>query len=150
MPDVPSPEDSPVREMPRRVDESIFDHLETRIAAGRRFDELDGTPGSPTSAIWVRISDHLAPSAATLAIFGDLVAGGTIHPLGRPTFGRSLDNTIRVATLVPTEWVLVEIEMHTLARGFAQGVGFLWSRDGALLGTASQSMSSRLAEPPST
>lgn len=47
MPDVPRPEDSPERVMFRRIDSSIFDHIETRIAHGRRFDELDGTPGSP-------------------------------------------------------------------------------------------------------
>jgi len=149
MPDVPAPEASPPRMMPRRVDESIFDHLETRIASGRPVDELDGSPGSPVSALWVRLSDHLTTSAATLAIFGDLVAGGTIQPLGRRMMGRSLDNTIRVATLVPTEWVLVEIHMHAFAGGFAQGTGFLWSRDGTLLATASQSMSPKIIEPPS-
>ncbi len=149
MPDVRGPEESPPRVMPRRVDENVFDHLETRIARGRPFDELDGTPGSPVSALWVRMSDHLTPSAATLAIFGDFVAGGTIHPLGRHTVGRSLDNTLRVATLLPTDWVLVEIHMHALAGGFAQGTGYLWSRDGTLLGTASQSMSSKFVEPRS-
>jgi acyl-CoA thioesterase len=61
--------------------------------------------------------------------------------------GRSLDNTIRVAKLVPTEWVLVEIHMHALAAGFAQGTGYLWSSDGTLLGTASQSMSSKYWDP---
>ncbi|MGH3731896.1 MAG: hypothetical protein ACRDVC_00715 [Acidimicrobiales bacterium] len=62
--------------------------------------------------------------------------------------GRSLDNTIRVATLAPTEWVLVEIHMHSLVGGFAHGTGYLWSRDGTLLGTASQSMSSKFWDPP--
>src|ERR1700722_4985202 len=43
MPEVPTPEESPERVMSRRMDNSIFDHIETRIARGRRFDELDGT-----------------------------------------------------------------------------------------------------------
>ena len=150
MPDVPPPEDCPERVMPRNFDRSIFDHVETRIAIGRPFDQLDATPGSPISALWARVPSHLDPSAATLAIFGDLVAGGVSQPLGRNTFGQSLDNTIRVASLEPTEWVLVEIHMHALAGGFAQGIGYLWSRAGTLLGTASQSMSSRLWDPPST
>jgi acyl-CoA thioesterase-2 len=144
MPDVPAPEDCPIRVMPRIFEASIFDHVETRIAIGRPFDQLDGAPGPPVSALWARMPSHLDPSAATLAIFGDLVAGGVSQPMGQNTFGQSLDNTIRVATLEPTEWVLVEIHMHALVGGFAQGTGYLWSRDGTLLGTASQSMSSRL------
>lgn len=148
MPDVPAPEDCPPRVIARRLDNSIFNHVETRIAIGRPFDELDATLGPPVSAIWARVPSHLEPSAATLAIFGDLVAGGATQPLGRNTMGRSLDNTIRVATLEPTEWVLCEIHMHALAGGFAQGTGYLWSRAGTLLGTASQSMSSKFWEPP--
>jgi acyl-CoA thioesterase len=150
MPNVPRPEECTQRVMPHRIDSSIFDHLETRIASGRRYEDLDGTPGSPVSALWARVPSHLEPSAATLAIFGDLVAGGSTQPLGRSTMGRSLDNTIRVATLVPTEWVLVEIHMHALAGGFSQGTGFLWSEDGTLLGTASQSMSSKYWDPPAS
>jgi acyl-CoA thioesterase II len=148
MPDVPAPEDCRKRQMPSRYDNSIFNYVETRIALGRSFDELDGTSGSPISALWVRVPSHLEPSAATLAIFGDFVAGGASQPLGQNTMGRSLDNTIRIATLVPTEWVLVETHMHALSGGFAQGTGYLWSRDGVLLGTASQSMSSKFWDPP--
>ncbi|HVB51009.1 MAG TPA: acyl-CoA thioesterase [Acidimicrobiales bacterium] len=143
MPEVPAPEDCPPREMPRRLDNSIFNHVETRIALGRSIDDNITTPGSPVSALWARVPNHLEPSAATLAIFGDFVSGGVSHPLGRPTMGRSLDNTIRVATLEPTEWVLCEIHIHALSGGFSQGTGFLWSRTGTLLGTASQSMSSK-------
>jgi acyl-CoA thioesterase len=149
MPTVPPPEECPLRVMPRIFEASIFDHVETRIAIGRAFDQLDGTPGDPVSALWARMPSHLDPSAATLAIFGDLVAGGVSQPLGRNAFGQSLDNTIRVANLEPTEWVLVEIHMHALAGGFSQGTAYLWSQTGALLGTASQSTSSRLWDPPS-
>jgi acyl-CoA thioesterase len=148
MPDVPAPEDCRERLMPQRFDNSIFSHVETRIALGRSFEEIDGTNASPVSALWARVPSHLEPSAATLAIFGDFVAGGASQPLGRHTMGRSLDNTIRIATLAPTEWVLVEIHMHALAGGFSQGTAYLWSRDGVLLGTASQSMSSMFWDPP--
>jgi acyl-CoA thioesterase II len=148
MPDVSAPEDSRIRQMPSRFENSIFTYVETRIALGRNFDELDGTSGSPISALWLRVPSHLDPSAATLAIFGDFVAGGASQPLGQNTMGRSLDNTIRVATLVPTEWVLLETHMHALSGGFSQGTGYLWSRDGTLLGTASQTMSSKFWDPP--
>jgi acyl-CoA thioesterase-2 len=148
MPEVPPPEECPRRVAPRVLEATLFDHLETRIAIGRTFDQLDGTPGPSVSALWSRMPSHLDPSAASLAIFGDLVAGGVSQPMGRNTFGQSLDNTIRVATLEPTEWVLVEMHMHALVGGFAQGTAYLWSRTGTLLGTASQSMSSRLWVQP--
>jgi acyl-CoA thioesterase-2 len=144
MPEVPAPEDCPARVLPKRFAASIFNHLETRIAIGRPFTEIDGTPGSPISALWSRVPGYFDTSAATLAIFGDYVAGGVTQPLGRNTMGRSLDNTIRVATLEPTEWVLCEIHMHALAGGFAQGTAFLWSRSGTLLATASQSIAAKL------
>ncbi len=144
MPEVPSPEECPPRVMPRRFDNSIFNHVETRLALGRSFADIDGTPGSPVTAIWARVPGHFDPSAATLAIFGDYVSGCVTLPLGRNTMGRSLDNTIRVATLEPTEWVLCEIHMHSLAGGFAQGTAFLWSPSGTLLATASQSIAAKL------
>ncbi len=147
MPAVPPPEECPVRVLPQRFRNSIFDHLETRVALGRSVVELDGTSGAPSSALWARLTADVELSAATLAIFGDLVAGGASQPLGRHTMGRSLDNTLRVAHVVPTSWVLCEISMHALTGGFAQGTGLLWSRDGVLLGTASQSMSSKYWDP---
>jgi acyl-CoA thioesterase II len=146
MPTVADPDDCPPRVIPQVYGASIFEHVDSRIAMGRTFDELDGTPGSPVSAIWARVPGHFEPSAATLAIFGDYVSGGAAQPLGRRTWGRSLDNTIRIATLEPTEWVLCEIHMHALSGGFGHGTAFLWSQRGTLLATASQSIAARLSD----
>ncbi len=140
MPRVASPEECPPRIIPEHFNRSIFNHLETRIALGRSFTEAHDTPGSPISALWSRVPGHFDPSAATLAIFGDYVAGGVSQPLGYPVMGRSLDNSLRVASLEPTEWVLTEIHMHALSGGFAQGTAFMWSQSGTLLATASQSI----------
>lgn len=148
MPDVPAPEDCPPRILPRELGESIFGHIDTRVALGRTYDQFDGTPGSPNSALWARIPSHLDPSAATLAIFGDYVSGGAANPLGKRTMGRSLDNTIRVASLESTEWILCDIQMHALAGGFSQGVAFLWSESGTLLGVASQSIATKIWDGP--
>jgi len=147
MPVVPEPDDCPPRRLPFGLGESIFEHVDSRVALGRTFEELDGTLGSPVSAIWARVPGHFEPSAATLAIFGDYVSGGATQPLGQRALGHSLDNTIRVARLEPTEWVLCEIHMHALAGGFAQGTAFLWSQTGTLLATASQSIASKIWEP---
>jgi acyl-CoA thioesterase len=126
------------------VRNSIFEHVKTRVAKGRTFDEIDGTPGSADTALWARMPGHVEPSAATLAIFGDYVSGGVANPVGRRVMGRSLDNTIRVVQLEATEWVLIDIRMHALVGGYAQGTAFLWSETGTLLAIASQSLTIKL------
>lgn len=50
-----------------------------------------------------------------------------------------LDNTLRVARLVPTEWVLLDIRVYAIVNGFGHGVVHLWAHDGTLLESASQS-----------
>jgi acyl-CoA thioesterase-2 len=146
-PVVPPPDECPPRLLPDFPTTSIFDRIDVRLAKGRSFEELsagNGGPGDPDSALWARIPGHLEPSAATLAIIGDYVTGGLSQPLGRRVMSRSLDNTIRVVRLEPTEWVLCDIRIQALVGGFGQGVAYLWSQEGTLLATASQSMSVRL------
>ena len=85
-------------------------------------------------------------SAATLAILGDYVPFGIGQALGEMAGGSSLDNTLRVGRLVPTEWVLLDIRVDLIANGFGHGVVHLWAEDGTLLATASQSTIVRLLE----
>jgi acyl-CoA thioesterase-2 len=146
-PEVPPPDQCPPRRIPDFNRTSIFDRIEVRLARGRTFEEIDAGllgPGDPDSALWARVPGHLEPSAATLAIIGDYVSGGVSQPLGRRTMSRSLDNTLRMVRVVPTEWVLCDIRILALVGGYGQGVAHLWSQDGELLATASQSMSVRL------
>ncbi len=77
---------------------------------------------------------HLEPSAATLAIIGDYVTGGVSQPLGRRVMSRSLDNTVRIVHLEPTEWVLCDIRIQALVDGYGQGVAYLWSQTGIAAG----------------
>ncbi len=142
-PAVPPPDRCLPRQLPPQFANTILDAVEVRMARGRDLAELDGTPGPPDSAIWVRVPGHGSPTAGTLAIFGDFVPGGTSQPLGRRTMGRSLDNTLRVVRLVPTEWVLCDIRLHAIYDDYAHGTAFLWSTDGVLLGMASQSLNVR-------
>jgi acyl-CoA thioesterase len=143
-PAVLPPDECPPRFVPEMFRNTILDKIEVRIAKGMLLEEMTGEPGGPDSALWARVPGHLTPSAATLAIFGDYVSGGASEPLGRRSMGRSLDNTLRMARLTPTEWVLCDIRIHALINGYAQGVAFLWSEDGELLATASQSFVVRL------
>ena len=79
------------------------------------------------------------PDAADLALVGDTVPAAFASATGKPVTGNSLDNTIRVGTLVWTEWVLVDVQVHALVDGYGHGIAHLWAEDGTLLGTASQS-----------
>jgi acyl-CoA thioesterase II len=143
-PVVPPPDECPLQEIPSFFADSVLTRVEHRVARGRLFSELDGRAGGADSAFWARVPGHLEPSAATLAVIGDYVSGGVSQPLGVRTMGRSLDNTLRVVRLVPTTWVLCDIQMHALANGFGHGLAHLWAEDGTLLATASQSISVRL------
>jgi acyl-CoA thioesterase len=146
-PEVPPPDECPPRRLPGFTSTSIFDRIDVRLAKGRTFEELStGTnvPGEAASALWARVPGHLEPSAATLAILGDYVTGGVSQPLGRRVMSRSLDNTLRMVQLEPTEWVLCDIHIEALVGGYGQGIAYLWSERGTLLATASQSMSVRL------
>jgi len=145
-PDVPPPDDCPPRRLPDFPSTSIFDRIDVRLARGRSYEELasgTATPGEATSALWARVPGHLEPSAATLAIIGDYVTGAVSQPLGRRVLSRSLDNTLRVVRLEPTEWILCDIHIEALVGGYGQGIAYLWSSSGSLLATASQSMSVR-------
>ncbi len=143
-PVVPPPDECPSRFVPEIFRNTILDKIEVRVAKGLPLEEMNGAPGGPDSALWARVPGDLSPSTAMLAIFGDYVSGGASQPLGLRTMGRSLDNTLRVAKLAPTQWVLCDVRIHALINGYAQGVAFLWSQDGELLATASQSFVVRL------
>jgi acyl-CoA thioesterase len=140
-PDVPRPDDCPPRIRMAHHEGTISDRMDMRVAIGRNPDELgDGTqPGTGNAALWVRMPEVLDMSAAALAIIGDYVPFGIGQALGRRAGGNSLDNTLRVAKRVPTDWVLADIRVHAVHDGFGHGLVHLWAEDGTLLGTASQS-----------
>lgn len=139
MPAVPAPQDCRPRTLRLADVPSVMDRIESRMADARDLDQLDGTPGNGRSALWVRIADLDEMTAATLAILGDYVPFGIGQALGRVGGGNSLDNTLRVAKLVPTDWVLLDIRIDAVANGFGQGTVLQWATDGTLLATASQS-----------
>jgi acyl-CoA thioesterase II len=138
-PGVPSPEACAPRPMMNHHSGTISERLDARLADARPFWEFPGPPGSGNAALWVRVPEMLEMSAAALAIIGDFVPFGIGQALGRRAGGNSLDNTLRVAHRVPTEWVLADVRVHAVADGFGHGLVHLWAEDGTLLGTASQS-----------
>ena len=147
-PDVPRPEDCPNRSFPVDSIESIMKRLDVRLANARDWDHVDGRPmPEGRSTLWASTPDGLdLASGAGLSILGDYVPFGIRQALGRAGGGNSLDNTLRVYQLVPTEWVMLDIRIHGIANGIGHGVVHLWSEDGTLLATASQSAIVRISD----
>ena len=140
MPDVPSPSECNPREHRLPPDGSINDRLEQRMAKGRSHSKLDGTYGDGQVVLWARVPDVIeGVDATSLAILGDFVPMGVGQAMGIYGGGNSLDNTLRVARLVPTEWVLLDIRVHAVSRGFGHGLVHMFAEDGTLMATASQS-----------
>lgn len=141
MPEVPPPSECERRELRISTDgDTLPDRLDVRLASGRGLAELPG-PGVPggRSALWAKLPKILDMSSASLAILGDYVPFGIGQALGLRAGGNSLDNTLRVGRMTPTDWVLLDIRVHQVVNGFGYGDVHLWAEDGVLLGTASQS-----------
>ena len=137
-PDVPAPETCPPRPMMNHHDGTVSSRLDARLAHARPFTDFPAEPGTGNASLWVRVPGF-DMGAAALAIIGDFVPFGIGQALGKRAGGNSLDNTLRVAHRVPTEWVLADVRVHAIADGFGHGLVHLWAEDGTLLGTASQS-----------
>lgn len=138
--DVPAPEDCDPRPLRIPGEESIMSRLDLRLAGARSWEELIGHPApGGRSALWARFPDMLEPSASALAILGDYVPFGIGQALGAFAGGNSLDNTLRVVRIVPTDWVLLDIQVDGIANGFGHGTVHLYAQDGTLMATASQS-----------
>jgi acyl-CoA thioesterase len=131
LPSVPPPAECP----PREPIHPGIDSFATRI--DQRWALRDPRRGH--CAVWTHLPDLLEVSAPALAVLGDYVPLGLGQTLELPITSNSLDNTIRVAQLVPTEWVLVDVHIDVVSRGFGHGFVYLWAEDGTLLATASQS-----------
>ena len=131
MPVVPPPEGCPVRESRWKTRDSIIARLDQRWALQ--------DPAVARYAIWTRMPELLAVSAPALAVLGDYVPLGLSEALTTEVTSNSLDNTLRVGRVVPTDWVLVDVHVDLVAHGFGHGTVHRWAEDGTLLATASQS-----------
>ncbi len=137
-----APDECPVRPHNSDWSGTINDRLDQRLVKGRAFEGLDGSePGDGQTLLWARLPDVIAGvDATTLAILGDFVPMGIGQALGDRAGGNSLDNTLRVCRIVPTDWVLMDIRVHAVERGFGHGLVHMFAEDGTLLATASQSV----------
>ncbi|MEN3975030.1 acyl-CoA thioesterase [Emcibacter sp. SYSU 3D8] len=143
-PDVARPDDcDPVPRWSKR--EGFIDsRVELRVARGRWGMHDDGTPGDGRAVLWARIPEGVEMTAPMLAVIADKMPAGFSGALGHRVGGNSLDNTIRIHQIRPTEWVLCDIQVHAVHAGYGHGRMHLWSDDGVLLATASQSAIMRI------
>jgi acyl-CoA thioesterase II len=147
-PDVPGPHDAPCRPLVPPPTESVVHHYEVRFADGRTTDQLDGTRGPGRSAVWCRLpAGRSSVGAGDVALVGDLVVLGLSDAIGVPSTANSLDNTIRIVESAESEWVLVDIKVDAVARGYAHAGAALWTEHGTLLGLASQTLVLRPTKP---
>lgn len=98
-------------------------------------------PGPGRVCMWVRRRDGAPVTPATVAFMADMVPLSVAHGCGVVAGGISLDNTIRLGAFRDTEWVLVDLRAHLAVGDYGHGAAHVWSRDGELLATASQSAS---------
>ena len=145
-PKVAPPEECDIVELPPEYAPNIHNQVDKRLVHGK-FGFFDfGEPSDDGRLIfWCRIPGA-DTSAAALAIMADLMPSAVGNVLNRRAGGNSLDNTVRIVSLEPSEWVLCDVRMHALARGFGHGRTLLWSQSGNLLATASQSVIVRIHE----
>ena len=95
-----------------------------------------------------KLRERFPIDSAMLAILADFVPSGVGNALGRNAGGNSLDNTLRIRRITPTEWVLCDIRIVGVHGGFAHGAMHLFAQSGDLMATASQSLIVRVRESP--
>ena len=146
-PEVADPDDCEPRRL-MRPDPGVIERWDPRVASGRQFDLLDGSPGVGRTASWYRVMGGPRPlTAGDLDVVADLAMFALSDAVGERVTGNSLDNTVRVVDLSPTEWILLDTSVDAISDGFGTLVSRLWSLDRTLLGTASQSIIVRGVTP---
>ncbi|MEZ5166440.1 MAG: thioesterase family protein [Acidimicrobiales bacterium] len=122
--------------------ESLGQYLDQLLAPAPPGQEREGPTGHGEGRVclWVKPPDAFEPSATTLAVLGDWVPMGIGMASNRMLSSNSLDNTIRVLDVHPTDWYLLEIEAAGIRHGFGHGQVRIWGDDGRLQAIASQSV----------
>lgn len=130
-PTVPPPEECPPRGPTSETGSSFTDQANIRLAGQE--------PGQRTVRYWARLPESLASTAPGLIALADLLPSGMRVSLDSAFRGSSLDHTVRLASLVTSEWVLMNIEAATIQNSIGHGAIQLYAQTGELLAIGSQS-----------
>ncbi len=129
MPEVPPPADCERYEPEWGHQGDLMSRIERRTVEDNDADH----PGH--ARMWMRATSGEPMTAGLLAIFADFLPGAI--PITRGS--SSLDNTLRIGRTQPAEWCLLDARIQGLGRGFFHGEMSIFSDQGTLLATASQS-----------
>lgn len=110
---------------------------EARDASGSGVMPVVGA-GDTWPRRWVRYDGCAISRPALMAMVADVVPGPLMQAVGELGTGTSLDNTIRVGSAPDSEWLLADVVAEHVSDGFGHGSVHLWTPDGALAGTGSQ------------
>jgi acyl-CoA thioesterase len=149
MPPVLAPAECRPRE--RHYEEESLGQYMDQLLAKAPPDQAAGGPtghGAGRVCMWAKPPEAFEPSAITLAVLGDWVPMGIGMTSGEALSSNSLDNTLRVLDVHPTEWYLLEIEAAGIRHGFGHGQIRIWGDDGRLQAIASQSVVTRRRKAP--
>ena len=149
-PIVPRPEACTSRPLWPAQDATLMSRLDVRTAQADQ-PLHTGTPSADgRMVLWMRSKEGARVDASLLAVFADFVPSGLASAFGRPGGGNSLDNGLRIARIVPTEWVLCDVRISVASRGFGHGAIHMFAEDGTMLASGSQSAILRFMEPSRT
>jgi len=133
MPEVPKPEDCPLREDFWPDKATIHDRLEQRFVPG-------GDPlGTGRAQTWMRPLNGGAAEPGCLAVLADLLPGVTHRVFEAENNTNSIDNVVRIHRLVDTDWVLLDHQLIAVDHGAFHARGNLFTADGVFLASCSQS-----------
>jgi len=151
MPDMPPPLECEVWPLspPQDARARLVQRLEVRMVPGLYGARpRDGTySGDGRLRMWIRSREGHAVDEALLSIFADYIPAATGAAMGGAVGGNSLDNTLRIRRIAPTQWVMCDVHILAIGRGFAHGDMRLFAEDGQLLAIASQSLILRTFDP---
>jgi acyl-CoA thioesterase len=121
---------------------AVGHHLISEYRVAPMTGSSAGRPGH--EALWTRLTGDLASttapiSPAALGFLADMIPIAVCHACGVEGAGTSLDNSLRIGVPVETDWVLLELDAHIAVGGFGHGQVHLWSPDGRMLATGTQS-----------
>ena len=127
MPTVDGPENCPRKDDPLiQTEGNLISEFDRRTALE------DAEAG--LEYMWIRPVKSMPITAGLLALTSDFMLGAHRDTRG----GTSLDNTLRVFSVEPTDWILSVTQMSGFREGVAMGVTHQFTQDGRLLSTSSQ------------
>ena len=114
----------------------------------RAADVLDHPdPGPGRICMWLRRRDGEPITPALAAFMADMVPMSVASACGAMAGGTSLDNSIRIGTFTESEWILLDLRPHLAAGDYGHGSAHIWSEEGRLMATASQTASMMRFDP---